>query len=124
MSLYITMCHYMSLYVTMCGILSGKHIAIKGFLYTHYLTILYCIHMPCVFIINLYYTSKINIMHSFMCTCVCYPMLLCVTMYYREHFPPGITARCFTVCLFFRVIHIRLTSYNTIVLTYSITIIT
>ena len=34
------------------------HYAIKGFLFTHYITILYCIHMPCILIINLYYTSK------------------------------------------------------------------
>ena len=38
---------------------------LKGSFFTHYITILYYIHMPCVLIINLYYTSKINIIHSF-----------------------------------------------------------
>ena len=52
----------------MCGILSRKHIAITGLLFTHYLNILYCIHMPCVLIINLYYTSKINIIYSYIYT--------------------------------------------------------
>ena len=34
---------------------------LKGPFFTHYITILYCIHMPCILIINLYYTSEINI---------------------------------------------------------------
>ena len=38
---------------------------LKCSFFTYYITILYCIHMPCVLIINLYYTSKINIIHSF-----------------------------------------------------------
>ena len=38
---------------------------LKGSFFTHYITILYCIHMPCVLIINFYYTSKINIIHLF-----------------------------------------------------------
>ena len=33
--------------------------AIKGSFFTHYITILYCIHMPCILAIYLYYTSKI-----------------------------------------------------------------
>ena len=38
---------------------------LKGSLFTHYITILYGIYMPCVFVIYLYYISKINIIHSF-----------------------------------------------------------
>ena len=56
---------YFCVHIPFHGIFYRKHIAIKGFFFTHYLTILYCIHITCVLIINLYYTSKINIIHSF-----------------------------------------------------------
>ena len=37
---------------------------LKGSFFTHYIKISYCIHMPGVLIIYLYYTNKINIIHS------------------------------------------------------------
>ena len=55
---------------------------LKGSFFTHYITILYCIHMPCVLIINLYYTSKINIIHSF----------IHVSLYKYEHYYMNIYA--------------------------------
>ena len=38
---------------------------LNGSFFTYYITNLYCIHMPCVLIMYVYYISKINSIHSF-----------------------------------------------------------
>ena len=55
----------LELFDSLCNLILLYNIIgmLKDSFFTHYLTILYFIHMPCVLIINLYYTSKINIIH-------------------------------------------------------------
>ena len=83
LELYDSLCNLISLYIIIVTLLSylfcfcsllliyfcvesflERILLLKGSFFTHYLTILYCINMPCVLIINLYYTSKINIIHN------------------------------------------------------------
>ena len=66
LSYFFCFCSLILIYLCVESFLESI-LLLKAYFFTHYITInlLYCIHMPCVLIIYLYYTSKINSIHSF-----------------------------------------------------------